>query len=62
MLPSPYLTTLKLCVFQARYTSEEEIAHTIGKLNADQREKHLANNFIIGLLTFSVKFWMTQRV
>lgn len=65
MLSSPYLTTLKLSVFQTMYPSEEEIAFTTGKLNTGQRakaKKHLANNFKMDLLTFSVKFWMTQGV
>lgn len=65
MLSSPYLTTLKLSVFQTMYATEEEIALTTRKLNSDQRAKaktYLANHFKIDLLTFSVKFWITQGV
>lgn len=51
MLSSPYLTTLKLSVFQTMYTSEEEIGLPTQKLNTDQRAKakkeHLANNLKI---------------
>lgn len=39
------------------------MALTTEKLNTDQKAKartHLAKNFKTVLLTFSVKFWMTQ--